>query len=234
MKHIFICIISIILLGFCFVSCAARIDGSVAANGSASITVSVSLMPRMASMIQSFAAASGQADGPVLNGPEIAQSMASAPGIESVAFRNTFSTSIEGQIKVSQIGEFLASEGEGFISFQQQAGRGRIGININLENGPEILEKLSPEISDYLNALMAPIVTGEEMSKEDYIELIATFYNKAISEEIADSKIRASIEFPGSITSIRGGTFSGRRANFEIPLVDLLVLEMPLIYEVMW
>jgi len=238
MKHIFSCKLTIFLLGLCFLllsSCSARIEGTVAEDGSASLAVSVSLMPRMASMIRALAAAGGQTDMPVLDGPGIAESMASAPGIESVTFRNTFSTSIDGQIRVSKIGEFLSSaDGDGFITFEQTPGGSRIGITINHSNGSDILEKLSPDISNFLEALMAPVVTGEEMNKDDYLELVATFYNRAISEEIADSKIRASIEFPGNITNVRGGTFSGRRANFDVPLIDLLVLEMPLSYEVTW
>jgi len=36
------------------------------------------------------------------------------------------------------------------------------------------------------------------------------------------------------VQSVRGGTFSGRRAEFSIPLVDILVMETPLSYEVVW
>jgi hypothetical protein len=64
--------------------------------------------------------------------------------------------------------------------------------------------------------------------------LITSFYNKAISDEIASSTIRASITFPGNITGVRGGSFSGRRADFNIQLLDFLVLENPLVYEVYW
>jgi hypothetical protein len=107
-------------------------------------------------------------------------------------------------------------------------------ININRANGPSVIELLSSDVSDYLNALMAPIASGEEITRSEYLELISSFYNRGISDEIASSRIRSSIEFPGAITGIRGGTFSGRRATFDIPLLDLLVLETPLIYEVNW
>jgi len=219
-----------------FLSCAARIDGALAADGSASLTVSMSIMPRMAAMIRAFSAAGGgQADSPVLDAPSIQRSMSGAPGIASVTLRNTTAATIEGNVRISQINEFLsAAAGTNFITIEQTGRNGRCEININSANGNVILESLSPQIADYLNSLMAPIVTGEELSKDYYLDLITTFYNKAISDEIADSKIRASIEFPGNITSVRGGTFAGRRANFEIPLIDILVLERPLVYEVRW
>jgi hypothetical protein len=224
-------------LCFAFVplfSCAARIDGSFAEDSSAALTVVVSLEPRMTALIRSLAAVGGQT-GPVLDGSAITQSMSGAPGVAHVSLRNTTPSAVEGQVRISRIGEFLAAaDGSGFITFEQGRAGGRCVITINRENGPVILELLSAEIADYLNALMAPLATGEEISRPEYLELIAVVYNRAISDEIAGSRFRAFIEFPGVITSVTGGTFSGRRAIFDIPLLDLLVLETPLNYEVRW
>jgi len=214
-------------------SCAARIDGSLAADGSASLSVSVSLEPRMTAMMQALAAAGGQS-GPVLDGPSLSRSMSAAPGVASASLRNTMPWAVEGQVRISAIGDFLAAaDGTGFITFTQGNG-GHCEINISRGNGPVMLGLLSPEIADYLSALMAPIATGEDMSRAEYLELVASFYNKGISDEIAGSRIRASIDFPGAVTSVSGGTFSGRRVNFDIALLDLLVLETPLSYEVRW
>jgi hypothetical protein len=96
------------------------------------------------------------------------------------------------------------------------------------------LSGLSPDIASYLEALMAPIATGEELGKAEYLRLVTSIYNRAISDEIALSRIRAAIDFPGPITNVRGGNFSGRRAEFDIPLLDILVLDTPLSYEVQW
>ena len=218
-----------------FASCGANIEGSLAADGSASLTLNVSLMQRITAMIRSISAAGGQDNQNVIDAAAIARSMSGAAGINSVALRNTSASAIAGQIRISNINEFLsAADGKKFIVFEHGQGRGRIEINIDRNSGPAVLEMLSPEISDYLNALMAPIATGEELTKAEYLELVAGFYNKAISDEIAASRIRASIDFPGAVRSARGGTFSGRRVVFDIPLIDLLVLEVPVRYEVIW
>ena len=238
MKHFFTRKSSVCLLALCsvlLVSCAAQINGSLAADGSASLTVSMSLQPRMAALIRSLSAAGGQADAPLLDGPAIALSMSQAPGIASVSFANTAPAAIEGRIQIARINEFLSvAEGRGFIAFEQTASGGRCAVSIDRKTSPEILELFSMEISDYLNALMAPIASGEEITKAEYLELVTSFYNKAISDEIAASRIRASIDFPGPVRSVTGGVFTGRRANFDIPLLDLLVLETPLAYEVRW
>ena len=81
---------------------------------------------------------------------------------------------------------------------------------------------------------MAPIATGEDLNKTEYLELVTSFYNKAISDEIAASKIRASISFPGTISAVSGGTFSGRTAEFDVPLLDILVLDTPFNLMVEW
>jgi hypothetical protein len=234
---------AVILITFCifvFISCTTRIDGSLAADGSATVTVNVALKVRMAALIQRMFAAGGQ-DGPVLDGPAIAQSMSGAPGITSVVMRNTSPAAIDGQVRIFQIGDFLGAansgsansdtaNNRGFITFEP----GRLGININRENGPVVLELLSSQITDYLSALMAPIATGEELTKSEYLELVASFYNTPISNEIESSRINATVDFPGNITGVTGGTFAGRRAIFDIPLLDLLVLETPMVFEVIW
>ena len=235
--------ILIIIFSVMFMSCASRIEGSLAADGSAVMNVSVSLEPRMTILIRSLSAAGGRQDGLVLDGPAISLSMSRAPGVASAVFRNVTPASIEGQIRISRVNDFLMpaygvsrqNVQSSFITFEQRAGGGgRSVININRQNGPVLLELLSPEISDYLNALMAPLATGEAMNKNEYLDLVAVFYSRAVSDEIAQSRIYASIDFPGNITFIRGGNFSGRRAIFDIPLLDLLVAENPLIYEITW
>jgi len=193
-------------------------------------------------MIRSFSEAAGQA-GHGLDGQAIARSMSNAPGVSSVRLTNTSSSALTGQIKISQIREFLSvtqlaaklpAQGSGFIVFEQTGAGGRCVINIDRSNGQVILSLLSPQVIDYLNAVMAPVVTGEELTKSEYLEQVSIFYSRAISNEISMSRIQASIEFPGRITKANGGTFSGRKANFDIPLLDLFVLENPLIYEVTW
>jgi hypothetical protein len=93
---------------------------------------------------------------------------------------------------------------------------------------------VSPDVSDYLSALMAPVATGEELSKQDYLALVSSVYGKGIAAEIADARVSLDLELPGTVLSAPGGTFSGRRASFKVPLTDLLVLERPLLYEIRW
>jgi hypothetical protein len=237
-KRISICLLlGVSLAVLPFYSCASMIKGAISSDGSAELmVVDAALQPRMTSLIRtltSATSAAGQTDEPILNGAVITQSILNAPGVTYALLKNTSQSSAAGVIQITNINEFLSFMGSNkFIVFDQTSKRCQ--INIDRENALVMLSLLSPEITGYLNALMAPVATGENMSKSEYLELIAMFYSKAISDEIAASQIRISAEFPGIITSVKGGIFSGKQANFDIPLLDILVLEVPLSFEVRW
>jgi hypothetical protein len=216
-------------------SCAARISGKLDQGSAGDFTAAIRLQPRISALIGSFQNLSGEKRAQIIDGPAISNSMSKAPGIALVSFKNTSDTSIEGPVKISKIGDFLASSGAGFIRFEPSSGgAGRCTINLRREQGPEILLFISPEITAYLEALMAPLATGEELSRAEYLELVGSMYGKGIADEISASTISASIDFPGQVQTVQGGTFSGARAEFQIPLLDLLVLETPLSYAVTW
>ncbi|MDR3167981.1 MAG: hypothetical protein LBT93_08555 [Treponema sp.] len=222
-------------------SCSARIAGAVKEDSSAEFTLRVSLESRMTALIRSLSALSGSSaaasqDRPVIDGPAIGLSMAAAPGLASVSLRNNGPAAIEGEVLISRIDDFLSQpespEGKRFITYT--ASPGRLTITLDRSSGPAIMALISPEVSDYLSAFMAPVVTGEELSKGEYLNLVSSFYGRALADEIAAARIYVSVDFPGSLQSVRGGKFSGRRAEFTVPLVDLLVLETRLEYEVRW
>ena len=239
-----ISIISLILLFF--TSCNARINGVLTRNGQADLQISASLEPRMASLLRRLADVSGSDQSGILllDGPAISASFLSASGVSSAALKNISSNDIEGPVKILNLNEFLSGSFGGslggsqksFIEFSQSnsSGTGRCTISLNLDSGPSILALISPDVTDYLSALMAPIATGEILTKEEYLSLVSSVWGKGIADEIAGAKLLASIEFPGIITKVKGGGFSGKKADFNIPVLDILVLESALSYEVEW
>jgi len=222
-----------------FFSCSARIEGTVREGGAAEISLNASLEPRTQALIRSLRGFMGETtDAPILDGPAIAASMAAAPGVGTVSLKNTGSAALTGNISVAKIGDFLSGEAAKarFITYVEGQGAGASSINITLDrdSAPDLISRLSPEIGDYLSALMAPAVTGETSGRQEYLDLVASVYSRALADEIAAARIRTSIEFPRAVTAVKGGAASGKRAEFEVPLVDILVLEQPLLYDVSW
>jgi hypothetical protein len=107
-------------------------------------------------------------------------------------------------------------------------------MSLDRRSAPQVLPLISPEVGAYLEALMAPALTGEALSRGDYLALVASVYGRPLAEEIAAGRIRLLLDFPRALTQVRGGTASGKRAEFDLPLLDLLVLETPLVYEASW
>jgi len=231
----------IILLGFLvFASCSARINGTLQEGGSANLTIQAALEPRMTALIRSLRGVMGTAGSDlVLDGPSISRCMAGSHVVVSVSIANTGPAALEGGAVISQVEDFLSlNRGRRFISYSesQRGGRpsGRVLIYLDKETAPELMALLSREAVDYLTALMAPAVLGEDLSENEYLSLLGSLYGRPIADEIRAARITASIEFPGPITAIQGGTAAGNRADFVIPLLDLLVLEKPLSWEIAW
>ena len=220
-------------------SCSAGIEAVVREGGAAEISLKTSLEPRTTALIRSLRAFMGEAaDAPVLDGPAMSASLALLPGVRAVSLKNTGPSGLDGTISISNVGNFLASGGEKgrFITFTEgrTAGSSSIIIALDRNSAPELISRLSSEAEDYLSALMAPVVLGETSTRQEYLELLAAVYGRPLADEIAAARIRAQIEFPRQVTAVKGGTASGKRTDFDIPLVDLLVLESPLAWEISW
>ncbi|MDR1430374.1 MAG: hypothetical protein LBI85_08805 [Spirochaetaceae bacterium] len=218
-----------------FGACSSQTAGVLRQNGSADMELRASLEPRMAELIRSLSGNFGGSSAEnSLDGPAIAESMQTAPGVSAVSFHNINPTTIEGSLSITKVEDFLRltslPEASRLIRVQGRL----LSIRLDLDTGPELLGALSPDVADYLSAIMAPVSTGERLGSGEYLELVTSVYGTAISREIAAARIRAVIEVPGEITRVEGGAFSGREARFDIPLLELLVLERPILYEIEW
>ena len=105
---------------------------------------------------------------------------------------------------------------------------------MNKTTGKLLLSNISQDLVDYISSLMAPVATGENISSAEYLELVTSVYGENIAKEIGAARITIEIDAPAVIFNVEGGTFKKRRASFDIPLLDILVLEKPLVYKIEW
>ena len=220
-----------------FFSCQAKIDGVIREGGSANLSIKAALGPRTIALIRSLRFFTGEGDQkPILDGNTINHSLALAPGILSASLINTDAHSLEGPIAISNVGDFLTvgDDKSRFISFQESRDSSSIVIALDKNSAPELISMLSPEVGEYLSALMAPVMLGETMTKQEYLNLVTSIYGRLVSEEIASSRIRMAIELPKPVKTVLGGKFSKNLAEFDIPLLDILVMENPISYQITW
>jgi hypothetical protein len=171
----------------------------------------------------------------ILDGPSIGQSIAAAQGVRNTSLRNTSPSALEGNISISNVDDFFAIDDENsrLISYDEGPISSMI-ITLDRNSAPHLIHRLSPEIIEYLSALFAPAVLGDIITKQEYLNMITSIYGRPLADEIAAARILVQLEFPRPVLAAQGGNYSGRLAEFNIPLLDILVLEHPLRYEIKW
>ncbi len=223
-------------LSLFFVSCSARMTGVIHESGAADISIRASLEPKTAALLKSFSQSPGDFS---IDGAAIGKSMAAAPGISSALLQNMDPTTIDGPVKISKIDDFLVtgtSKNDVYrlARYTQNSGGGSLTINLDLSKGPELIGLFSSDVADYLDAIMAPVATGEVLTVKEYLDLVTSVYGGNISNEIKNAMVTISLTMPGTVKSVKGGGFVKNQANFSVPLTDLLVLEKPVVYEIIW
>lgn len=126
------------------------------------------------------------------------------------------------------------------ISLEQKNDSGIIQniaeISINPENLNTILAHFPPETRDYIDILMAPVFTGEDLTKEEYIQLIKAAYGEKLAGELAVENLNLELEFPSKKLKVflNGEEKSLSDNNLIIPLADFLTMSKGFSIKMIW
>ena len=96
---------------------------------------------------------------------------------------------------------------------------------------------LSEDDREYIDLLMAPAITGENLSAAEYEDLIKQGYGEKLAKELKKSKFNISLTCPRKINSITIKPFgsvskNGNKGTVDIPLSELLCVHEPIFIEV--
>ena len=87
----------------------------------------------------------------------------------------------------------------------------KMDLNINKENLRKFYDEADEQTRLILDLLIAPIFNGEEMSADEYVELLSSVYGSAVAEEVQKGFVNISL-----VNS------SGKKSSVKIPVADLL------------
>ena len=76
-------------------------------------------------------------------------------------------------------------------------------------------------MKSYIDLFMAPSFSGEEMTDDEYVDLISSVYGDVVAEEIKDSKINLTLS-----------KLDGRKQRYTIRLIDLINIKKELVYKI--
>ena len=89
----------------------------------------------------------------------------------------------------------------------------QLTLNVSPETMIAFAQSLPEEFLVYMSMLAAPVFTGEPMTQEEYLGLIAALYGQPLADEIEQADIKITLESP-----------SGKKQTFNLPLVEFFTL----------
>lgn len=216
--------------GFLCAGCQTKAECNLENSGRATLRVDSALGAQMGALLRNMASEKINAAAPVFDAALIDKSLKENKNIEKSSWTQNGPLAVHGEIVIKKIDSFIPKDVKNVISLKQ----GALSITIDRKNGAAVLAAISPDLTDYLSAIMAPLATGEELTKKEYFELVAGVYSAALAKEIENARFVLRLNLPSELRSVKGGVKQRRAAVFNTALADILVLEKPIIYEASW
>jgi len=235
-----------------FVSCTSSINGAFNAGNKLEISLNGAFLPRITALIKKLSESGSDV---LIDAKRINKSLSAISGIENVDFKNSGGRII-GKFTINNADRFfsinVAAAANGANNTKTANGVNGAGaprqivtrtisgnsthykIYLDKELGGALVSTLLPELQAYLSAIAAPIATGETLGKDEYLDTVKDIYGVPLSQEIAGSTITVKLSFPSKVKSAAGKniTSSGNSVTINMPLVDILVLDKDLNYDI--
>lgn len=97
----------------------------------------------------------------------------------------------------------------------------KLKIILNNTNLLSFYENLSSDLQSYLDMLMAPTFTGEEMTNEEYIELVSEVYGERLAKELEEATVKITLD-----------SFFKTEKVYSVKIVDILNMKNEVVWEI--
>jgi hypothetical protein len=227
MKKMALCLLgSLILMG-----CSPRIQISIAEDSRTTVQVTSETLPETIKMIKSFDELGMSVSNLNVEAIEAAFIQAGFERARAIS-ADGISLEIDADAKTADEAFFVLNNA---ISYEHSS----FQITLSPDTIPEILMLAPSNTIDYLDFLMAPLLTGEQMSESDYQAMVKSIYGQTIARELSESVFELVITAPKTISAYEAPKQArvaqqGARATFTIPLTALLVERGNMVYRVEW
>ncbi|MBP3710516.1 MAG: hypothetical protein J6I73_08980 [Treponema sp.] len=196
-----------------FSSCTASVE--LRAHDDSSITVAYDASFGGA-FIELMRALAGGHDALLFNADEMARQFHEV-GIETVRVSSPADASLSVAATVPHNSHDAISQ-SGCIARAERS----MSLICSLETFTKLYESLPPSLQSYIDLFMAPIFSGDAMTKGEYLDLVASVYGKKLADEVAAARVK--------ITMYGGNA----KQAYTIPLVELLTATMQNVYSIAW
>lgn len=217
------------LLVFIFTSCSPQVIITTDKKGQTDAYFSTTLSKTAEKLVRRF---TGTEEGLLFDNEKISLSLSLA-GLSSHQIEFSSPTSLYLSAIIPKTQNLLSKA----IQYSQTSNT--LTVAFTPDSVQSAIQVMPYETADFLELLMAPVLTGEKLTEAEYKEIIGATYGKTILKELEDSIFSLTLRCPAKITSIvkpKSGTvdITNNTAVFTIPLIGLLVMEQQISATVKW
>lgn len=219
-----------------FAGCSPHVRLRILENGGADGAAAVRLDASTEQLVRSIAAVPD--DVPLFDTERIQAALA-ASGIPdvSVSAPHAAELTVSARLETLSQAEELAP---GLLSVSREDGHTACRFRLSPRVFAALLGRLPADTAAYADLLMAPVITGEELSQEAYLSLIAAVYGSGAASTLALSSVTVEITAPSAVvsaavslagadTDIRGST-----ALYTVPLAAFLCENSEIIFRIQY
>lgn len=220
------------------VSCSPSVVMTVRPDAGGTASFSSDLTPTAENLLRRLSPDAGPPEGPeqpagLYDREKIRASLAHA-GFRADSIEFPGRTAIRMGLSFAKTGNIPANA----VSLDQKARS--VSITLSRETIAATVGLMPAETREYLDLLMAPVLTGENLTAAEYTDLIASAYGKTIASELAGSALSLTIRAPAPVVSATAnGTAAapakkGQSATFAVPLAEILAPSGPIVLRAAW
>ena len=207
----------LLLLSLALTGCCADIAVSAKEDSSTNISINMDIGQSVGGLIKALfgMTGSGKQVESIVSPKEITEALTQGGYINARAESSDTKLSAEAGMPPKTSSALIKNTGNSLtVYFSPQALRTEY-------------ESMSEEAKAYIDLLMAPIFTGEELSRDEYIELIKSAYGSDLANELQSSAVTLSLSQPKGKKRKSHSLYycesqTATVQTYSIPLVDFL------------
>jgi hypothetical protein len=211
-------------------------QASVQVDGSGSVVFHIEIQPIFLETLLEMAEFSGEAEvleeGTIFDLEKIREDFAKKPDIELVSIDSPAPEVLDGEFRFVDIQEVFKSETSltesGVVTFTKSSGESSVRFYLDRKNFVQVTSFLTFMDNPFFR-MFSP-VENEGTTEAEYLEMMEFLLGEDGPDAVKESMIEIRVNVKGKILSQSGGRIDGRSVVYEIPLLQVLLLEEPLEY----
>lgn len=173
----------LIFFSLFFISCTTEVTLTVKADDSVDIRFEGSAGDAFIKMINS---ASGSDNGLLIDGDSVSYELAKA-GFAAVKVNQNNPSSVQISMTDKKQTSYIFSSG--II----KAEKGRLSAAVTRKSLEDFYNSADEQTRTTLDLFLAPVFNNENMSEEEYLEMVGSFYGDAAAKEVSESTVKINL-----------------------------------------